>query len=257
MTWDRELFKDLQDKDTIDIIDSFRGKEKVEYITKEMILRAKQINKDLKVTKTHLEEIMKEEDYQITDQIKKINCVGDSKLPTVTKTIKEMQEQILEKEDQNIIKLFDKVEENSFLNRSKKNLVHGGYRVAGKKIAKITKSAITSLLRSKNYSNSDIKLFNSIMESEFGNAIISLVLGVAFTKINNVHAQKIADDMQIDGFAIAGEKAFDMVLSGVMPELLPILGGLPPKAKKLRIKKVVEVEEVEEVEIEEQKKEVL
>ena len=104
------------------------------------------------------------------------------------------------------------------------------------------------------------------METEIGNALISLLIGVVLTKIpneqilNNTHVQNIADELQADGFAIAGEQIFDTIFAGMIPELLPILQGksATKKIKKTRVKveKIVDyiIEEQESTEIKQQQK---
>lgn len=147
----------------------------------------------------------------------------------------------------------------SVVDRVKKNVKAGTYRMASKKIIKGSKSGILTLLRMVGAQNnmapdkleSGLAMFEAVLDTEIGSSLIAAVLGVTLDYVpqlkDNTHAQILIDELQQEGVAIAEEVVFDAIVAQLKPDLLPIVQGkaAPKRIKEHKENKKIKVKPVQ------------
>lgn len=126
------------------------------------------------------------------------------------------------------------------------NAEKGAIKAVGRKLTKATKAGILraadTAARAQGMNDGQvaagIQMFTAFMESEFGNAFVSGLLGMALAHLapqlpipalQDERLQDLADEMSSEGSAIVMEKVVDMVMTYIAPGFADILQGLPPK----------------------------
>ncbi len=133
------------------------------------------------------------------------------------------------------------------------NAEKGAFKAVGRKLTKATKAGILRAADAAARANgmnegqvaAGIQMFTTFMESEFGNAFISAMLGMALAHLapqlpvpafQDERLQDLADEMESEGSAVVMEKVVDIVMTYIAPGIGDILQGLPAKtAKKVRV----------------------
>lgn len=143
----------------------------------------------------------------------------------------------------------------TFVERLAANAEKGAIKTVGRKLANSVKSGVLRAAAAAGKSNgmdetqvgAGIQMFSAFMETPFGTAIISSLLGIAlaqgaphlagmFPIFEDERIQDLADEMQSEGAAIVMEKAIDIAMEHFLPEIGNILSGLPPKKEeKVRV----------------------
>lgn len=153
-----------------------------------------------------------------------------------------------EKEKTNMAKNRGTVTERFVANAEK-----GAVKAVGRKLTKATKAGILRAAAAAAQSNgmsegqvaAGLQMFTAFMESEFGNAFISAILGLGLAHLapqlpipalQDERLQDLADEMSSEGSAIVMEKVVDIAMAYIAPGIGEVLQGLPPKKEtKVRV----------------------
>jgi len=144
-----------------------------------------------------------------------------------------------------------------FMERSALNVEKGAIKTVGRKLTKAVKGGILRAAEAAGKSNgmdesqlnAGLKMFTVFMEGEFGGALVSTLLGIAlaqgaphlagmFPVFDDDRVEDMADDMQSEGMAVVMEKAIDLAMTYIAPDIANIFQGLPPKKSEVKNKKV-------------------
>lgn len=137
------------------------------------------------------------------------------------------------------------------------NAEKGAVKAVGRKLTKATKAGILraadAAARAQGMNEGQvaagIQMFTAFMESEFGNAFVSGLLGMALAHLapqlpvpalQDERLQDLADEMSSEGSAIVMEKVVDMVMTYIAPGFSDILQGLPPKKEVTKVRVATE-----------------
>ena len=133
------------------------------------------------------------------------------------------------------------------------NAEKGAVKAVGRKLTKATKAGILRAAAAAAQSNgmsegqvaAGLQMFTAFMESEFGNAFISALLGLGLAHLapqlpipalQDERLQDLADEMSSEGSAIVMEKVVDIAMAYIAPGIGEVLQGLPPKKEtKVRV----------------------
>ncbi len=118
----------------------------------------------------------------------------------------------------------------TFISQTKSDATKAAYRIAGKQITKGTKAAILKLIKNE---NKDITMAEQLLDTEFGNALVSAVIGYSLTYAPKIsedeRVQKLAAEFRINGIATAGNNIVDIVTDNIVPVIDLALTMLPNK----------------------------
>ncbi len=105
------------------------------------------------------------------------------------------------------------------------------YRVASIQMTKGVKAAILKVIEKNGFDNSKLEGLRSFLDTEFGMALISLMLGSALPYIpmlkDDDRATKLSSEFRISGMAIAGNAVVDTVVSDFLPVIMGAMQSLP------------------------------
>ena len=129
----------------------------------------------------------------------------------------------------------------TFVEQVKGDLEAAGYRVASTQFTAAIKGAILLLFKDKGYDEGKLAVVKEVLESEFGTAIVSTVLGYGLTYMpslkNDPRVVKLAGEFRVSGMATVGNEVFGMGMQYVMPALTTALKALPAVEIKKAVKK--------------------
>lgn len=143
------------------------------------------------------------------------------------------------------------------MERMAKNAEKGAVKAVGRKLTKATKAGILRALDAAARSHgmdegqvaAGVKMFTAFMETEFGGALISSLLGLGLAHgaphiplpiFQDERLQDLADEMSSEGVAVVMEKLVDIAMTYIAPGIGEVLQGLPPKkeVKEVAVKRV-------------------
>jgi hypothetical protein len=120
----------------------------------------------------------------------------------------------------------------TFLDRMKSDGEAAGYRVASTQFTKAIKAGIMLLFKDKGFDDSKLSVVKEILESEFGTAIVSTVLGYGLTYVPNLkddpRVAKLAEEFRISGMATVGNEIMGVAVSYFLPAVTQAMAALPP-----------------------------
>lgn len=136
----------------------------------------------------------------------------------------------------------------TFKDTFKSDLRDAGYRVASTQLTKAAKAALLACFKTDGVTNSKLEVIKELLETEFGSAFISAIIGYAITYSPNKFSKdprvaKLAEEFRINSMTIAGNEIVSSVIKNVIPALLA-----EPKTRIL----VEEKKKAEELELEEE-----
>lgn len=125
----------------------------------------------------------------------------------------------------------------------KSNAISAGYRMAGTQATSLVKQSLISVMRNKGVDGGQLDSFAKFLDTEFGSAIISGILGMGLHYVPHFNedprVQRLAEEMRVNGMAIAG----NAVIGEVMQHLLPAVSDILQKLPALDEKNTVRVED--------------
>jgi hypothetical protein len=134
------------------------------------------------------------------------------------------------------------VKSNNDLN-IKSDLTSAGYRVVANQISKGFKKSIISLMKNKGMEDSKLKHLVDVLDSEFGDVLISMSIGYALTysKYNkNETIQKISDEFRIEGMSTIGNVVVDTAMEYILPSIIKETQTLKYRVEEENISKPIE-----------------
>jgi len=122
--------------------------------------------------------------------------------------------------------------DKNFLEMLKSDGKNAAYRVASTQMVNGTKAAILKLLEKNGKSSDSIKAVSELMETEFGNAVVGMILGMGLTYApvisEDARAQKLAEEFRVNGMATAGNALIGVAMEEFLPIVTMALAKLPP-----------------------------
>lgn len=117
----------------------------------------------------------------------------------------------------------------------KSDLEKSAYRVAARQSAKAAKTAILSIVKSKDTDkrkqNKTASAVQEILDTDLGTYGVSEALGWMLTYAPGLkehpRAQKLAEELRVEGLAGAGDMAFDKIMQTLVPSMVSVLNSLP------------------------------
>lgn len=116
----------------------------------------------------------------------------------------------------------------------KEEVKEGAYRTAARQMILGIKRACVSALKDKGVEGSKIEAFSTFLDTEFGEAFISVILGYTLPHIpaigNDARAIKLAEEFRIGGLSTAGNKAMNVGIEyflGPLTKSFQLLESLP------------------------------
>ncbi len=124
-----------------------------------------------------------------------------------------------------------KMEKLSFTETLKANAVSAGFRVAGTQLTSAVKGAILTVMRNKGADGGAIQAFSAFLDTEFGAAMISFMIGSGLPYVphygDTPSVMRLATEMQVGGMATAGNAIIGEAMQHVLPAITQILQNLP------------------------------
>jgi hypothetical protein len=112
----------------------------------------------------------------------------------------------------------------------KAELGHAGYRIASTQILNLSKNLIINSMRSAGGDNEHIQSVASLLDTDLGHALISMMLGMGLTYApqvkDNPKAMRLASEFRIGSMALAGNSLFETLLGGITPAIIGALNTL-------------------------------
>lgn len=140
----------------------------------------------------------------------------------------------------------------------KSDLEKSAYRVAARQTAKVAKSAILSVVKNKSSdkrkANKTASALQEVLDTDLGTYGISEALGWMLTYAPGIkehpNAQRLAEELRVEGLAGAGDLALDKVLQSLVPSMVSVLNSLPAVEKGVEKEELSTVTKVSEPELE-------
>lgn len=141
----------------------------------------------------------------------------------------------------------------------KSDLDKAAYRTAARQTAKVAKTAILSVVKSKSgdkrKGNKTASALQEVLDTDLGTYGISEALGWALTYAPGLkehpNAQRLAEELRVEGLAGAGDLALDKLFQTLVPSMVSVLNTLPSvEAAKTAEMPAVKEQEKQEVELE-------
>lgn len=129
----------------------------------------------------------------------------------------------------------------------KSDTKEAAYRVAGTQITNGAKAALIKLFESRGGSSEQMTVFRSLLDSEMGESIIAMMLGVGLKYAPMVkddqRVQKLAEEFRVQGMTTAGNAVMEMAMGSILPVLTTALNSLPEETNAIRVGEEEEEEE--------------
>jgi len=115
------------------------------------------------------------------------------------------------------------------------------------------KAGIISMMKANSSTSGHIESINAILDSEFGSAFISYLLGTGLMYAPNeistdARAMKLATEFRVGGMATAGNAVIDSLTENVMSTIMSTMESLPSLSETEEAN--ARVEPVEDLEVE-------
>lgn len=129
-----------------------------------------------------------------------------------------------------------KMNKPSFTETLKSNATEAAYRVGATQATKAVKTALINVMRNKGSNEGMILSLQNFLDSEFGEALIGLCLGLALQNLphfnEDARVQKLAEEMRVGGMATAGNAVIGEAVGHLLPALSSVLESLPEVNEK-------------------------
>lgn len=179
------------------------------------------------------------------------SCLGDNKVLSIIESIKAKRfkpQNGLLMNDPRIVKLLKKGfnimsntngAEAGFVGMVKQDAVDAAYRITATQLSKAVKTAILTALKNQGTKHSQIKTIRNMLDTDVGEALISMMLGLGLTYApvlkDNEKASTLAQEFRIGAMAGAGNAVIDTLTSTLLPVLFQAVSSLPQEEEKVRI----------------------
>lgn len=118
---------------------------------------------------------------------------------------------------------------------------NAAYRIASKQMVKGTKAALVAILN-KQGKGDYTEAASNLLDTEIGEAMVSMLLGYGLTYIPKVsadpRAQRLAEEFRVEGMATAGNAVIGVALEQFLPVITQAMELLPPEAEEETTSKV-------------------
>lgn len=104
------------------------------------------------------------------------------------------------------------------------------YRVAAAQLNKVLRQSILAYLKKQGSKRSEIKTIAMLLDSEAGEALLSMIMGMALTYApgisGNDKAATLAEEFRVSAFATAGNTIVDTVMGTLFPVIMGALSSI-------------------------------
>ena len=142
-------------------------------------------------------------------------------------------------------------ERPAFLDIIKGDAKDAGYRIAATQISKGTKAGIMAILTKQGGSSSALKAMEEMLDTAYGEALISFALGLGthyapIPQLQDPRVQKISEEFRIQAMSGAGNEIMSTVMEMLLPVIMGALASLPAEATAEKARVADHNEEIEE-----------
>jgi len=127
----------------------------------------------------------------------------------------------------------------TFFDKVKNDATDAGYRVCAKQMSKGVKAGILKAMGDNNVDDQKIGAVDSLLESEAGEALVSIMLGYILAyapKLNeDPRAKRLSNEFKVGGMSTAGNVAMDTAIEYFLLPMNNIVEALPKDAPRLRV----------------------
>lgn len=135
----------------------------------------------------------------------------------------------------------------TFLTKLQQNAKAAGPRILCKTISKGARAALIHLMKSKKMKKSWIRTVSEMMKTEYGLAFVSFGLSLLFKYVpalkDDLRAQYVADEFQIQSVEMIGNELVDEIMSFLLPAIMEFQEVRIEKPSTARIENSPEEEE--------------
>jgi hypothetical protein len=123
----------------------------------------------------------------------------------------------------------EKAQEEPVKSGFKDELVDAGWRIVASQTARGARTALVAFLRTQITDDSQFQAINEFLETEFGQALISGLIGYGLTSyVEDERLQRLAKEYRLHALATIGNEILDLMIQNCLPFILDAFSGLPP-----------------------------
>lgn len=132
----------------------------------------------------------------------------------------------------------EKVMEKSFMEIMKSDAKTAAYRVASTQMTLGIKNALVNLMEKKGQSSERISALKEMLDTKFGEALVSYLAGMALTYApvisEDPRAKTLAQEFRVSGVSTVGNEVIGIAMEHFMPVLQNALTNLPPAENEVK-----------------------
>jgi hypothetical protein len=136
-------------------------------------------------------------------------------------------------------------EEITAMEMLKSDMADAGFRVASTQLTSAVKAGIMLMLKDKGMDNDKLTAFKSMLDTDVGDAVISVLLGYGLTyapgvkDITTIDIDRLAKEFRVNGMATGGNLVVGAAMEYILPAITNTLKNLPALPEKTAAKKRV------------------
>jgi len=127
----------------------------------------------------------------------------------------------------------------TFVEMMRTDMSSAAYRVAANQMSKGIKGAILMALEKKGTDGGKVAAIAEMLDTEVGQAAISMMIGLALTYLPHVsadpRAQRLAGEFRVESMTMVGNTLLDTVVEHFLPVITGALNALPQETPAVRV----------------------
>lgn len=139
----------------------------------------------------------------------------------------------------------------SFSQSLKSDATNAGYRIASNQATSLIKNTLIALAKSKGQDANSITILSAFLDSEYGKAMISLIVGYGLLHAPSIkddsRIQKLSEEFRVEGMATIGNEVISNIFELIAPVVANTVSNIPEE--KIRVQSSEEEELLEQEEI--------
>jgi hypothetical protein len=144
-------------------------------------------------------------------------------------------------------KIDNKIENKTIMNTIQDRIEKAAYRSAGRTITKGIAKGIVTMLKDKGTDDNTLSIISAFFETEFGESLIGMILGIAIPQIPMINEDEraliLAEEFQIESTS----KVMDVIISEVSTYILPVISGVINKIPNKKVRVLKEIDNTNEL----------
>jgi len=124
------------------------------------------------------------------------------------------------------------------------------YRVAATQSTKGVKAAILTMMQKQGSDSGSLKALEEVLETEFGTALVSAILGMGLTYMPKVsedpRVAQLATELRVNSMGTVGNAVMEIAIEHFLPVISGALNSIPAEGAQVRVGENAEEQEQEE-----------